>query len=494
MEFSFSLFVLLITFLLPLLVGGLIFFIPLSSKLSLRLNTATQFVVFCSSLYFFRVINKNGSLSFFSEWLRLDSLTTLYFLITGLCTFLTAAYSQVYFSKEALPTNTIRRFLSLWSLTISMGILVLVSNNIALMWVALEATTVFSAFLICAQKSKKSLEAMWKYLILCTIGVAFAFIGTLLIRVSAQNLQVPLHDILLWTTLNEYAPILQTTFVKAGFIFLLVGYGTKAGIAPMHTWMPDAYSHAPAPLGALSSGILINLAVYALSRFIPIAEKATVFSGWAYHLLVIMGSLTLVIATAFILFQQNIKRLLAYSSIEHIGVITLALGLPGAGVFAAFYHSFNHALAKSFAFFCAGRLRQIYGTHDIKNFSSAMRVTPVWALGFLVALLTLIGAAPFAIFMSKFQVFKAIIHQEQWIPLFVLSITSSLVFISVLRYVLNICWKKSEKEITVEKSDSLEKGLVLFSITLLILLCLWLPSDLRETLEKASILVTGIQP
>lgn len=484
---------LLSTMALPLLAGAFFAFNPLETKWVLRLNSVVQFLILSAIGYFFLEVFDKNSLSYFENWLRLDSLSSLYLLITGLCSFLTALYSQIYFNKEALSSSVIRNFLSLWNLTIAMGILVLVSNNIALMWVALEATTVFSAFLICAQKSKKSLEAMWKYLVLCTIGVAFAFIGTLLIRVSAQNLQVPLHDILLWTTLNEYAPILQTSFVKAGFIFLLVGYGTKAGIAPMHTWMPDAYSHAPAPLGALSSGILINLAVYTLSRFIPIAEKATLFSGWAHHLLLIMGCVTLIIATAFILFQQNIKRLLAYSSIEHIGIITLALGLPGAGVFAAFYHSFNHALAKSFAFFCAGRLRQIYGTTDIHSFASAMKVSRTWGTGFLIALLTLIGAAPFAIFMSKLQVLKSLIELNEWLPLVVLAAASSLIFVSILRYILNICWKVDKAETPHEPSSHHERGLVLFIIVVLILLCLWLPTELRETLEKASIIVTGVQ-
>ena len=485
--------ILLITMALPLVAGAFFAFNPLETKWSLRLNSFIQFITLTIIGYFFLEVLDKTSLSFFDNFLRIDSLSSLYLLITGLCSFLTSLYSQIYFNKEALSSSVVRNFLSLWNLTLSMSILVLSANNIALMWVALEATTVFSAFLICAQKSKKSLEAMWKYLILCTIGVAFAFIGTLLIRVSAQNLQVPLNDILLWTTLNEYAPILQTSFVKAGFIFLLVGYGTKAGIAPMHTWMPDAYSHAPAPLGALSSGILINLAVYALARFIPIAEKATLFSGWAHHLLIIMGLITLVVATAFILFQQNIKRLLAYSSIEHIGIITLSFGVPGAGVFAGLYHTLNHALAKSFAFFCVGRLRQIYGTLDINGFGSTMKVSRTWGTGFLVAILTLIGAAPFAIFMSKLQVFKSLIETSNWLPLLVLGAASSLIFISILRYVLNICWKTDKTETPHEPCSHYERVLVLFIIVILVLFCLWLPKELRDTMQRASGIITGVQ-
>lgn len=485
--------ILLTTLALPLLACLLLVLLPLSAKQALRINSFVHFLVLLSSFYFFNLIQTEGPQLFIEQWLRIDALSTLYFLIAAISSFFIALYSQVYFSKEALPSSTVLRFLALWSLTTSMGTLVLVSNNIALMWVALEATTVFSAFLICAQKSKASLEAMWKYLILCTIGVAFAFIGTLLIRVSAQNINVPLGDILLWSTLDEYAPLLDTNFVKAGFIFLLVGYGTKAGIAPMHTWMPDAYSSAPAPLGALSSGVLINLAIYALVRFIPITEKATVFSGWAHHLLLIMGCLTLVIATAFILFQTNIKRLLAYSSIEHVGIIALAMGLPGIGVWAGLLHSFNHALAKTFAFFCAGRLRQIYGSHDMKNFASTMHICPTWSAGLLLALLTLIGAAPFAIFLSKFKVIQAIVGQEKWLALVVLLLASSLVFITILRYAMSMSWKKMDSHLQKESVSGLEKFLVAAFFIILVTLCLWLPDALRENLKQASQIIMGAQ-
>jgi len=485
--------ILLLTLILPLITSLILLLFHPPQNRALQLNCLIHFFVLCSSIYFFQLVRTETQLLFFENWIRLDALSTFYFLIISISSFLIALYSQIYFSKEALPESSVLRFIMLWSFTTSMGVLVLISNNIALMWVALEATTVFSAFLICAQKSKASLEAMWKYLILCTIGVAFAFIGTLLIQVSAQNLNVPIHDILLWNTLNEYAPLLDIKFVKAGFIFLLVGYGTKAGLAPMHTWMPDVYSSAPAPFGALSSGVLINLAVYALIRFIPIAEKATAYSGWAHHLLLGMGCLTLVIATAFILFQKNIKRLLAYSSIEHIGIIALAMGLPGIGVWAGLLHSFNHALAKIFAFFCAGRLRQIYGTHDMNNFSSTMHICPLWSSGLLLALLTLIGAAPFAIFLSKFKILQALVGSQTWFALAILILASSLIFITILKYVMMMSWKKLDSHLPKEPTSFLEKIIVASFFIFLITLCLWIPSALRENIDQASQIIMGVR-
>ena len=258
-------------------------------------------------------------------------------------------------------------------------ILVLVSNNLGIMWVGIEATTLLTAFLICIPVSPTSLEAMWKYLIMCSVGVAFAFIGTLLVGAAAAPAQLPPSETLLWTRLQACAGLLDPRLLKAGFLFLMVGYGTKAGLAPMHNWLPDAHSQAPAPVSAVFSGILLNAALYCILRYVPILEAATGHSGWSREILTLFGLVSILVASAFILFQHDAKRMLAYSSVEHLGIITLGMGIGGLGTLAALFHMLNHSLTKTVAFFTAGRLGQLYGSNDMTRMTGALRIIP--ALG-----------------------------------------------------------------------------------------------------------------
>jgi hydrogenase-4 component F len=192
---------------------------------------------------------------------------------------------------------------------------------------------------------------MWKYLLICSVGVGLAFMGTLVVAASATSLNVSAFDALLWTTLRDNASSLDPKALQLGFIFIVVGYGTKAGLAPMHNWLPDAHSQAPGPVSALFSGFMLNAALYCVMRYIPLVEGACGNSRWGLDLLVGFGLLSILVAAAFILFQRDVKRLLAYHSVEHMGIITLGLGLGGLGTFAALFHTLNHSLCKTGAFF-----------------------------------------------------------------------------------------------------------------------------------------------
>jgi len=236
--------------------------------------------------------------------------------------------------------------------------------------------------------------------------VAVAFIGTLLIVASTSAAALHGTDALLWTNLRDAVPKLNPALLKAGFIFLVIGYGTKAGLAPMHNWLPDAHSQAPDQCLPSFSGFLLNAALYCILAIFPSSkpQQATpageeVFSWW-------FGLLSIVVAAVFIVAQHDVKRLLAYHSVEHLGIIALGVGIGGFGALAALFHTLNHSLCKAMSFFCAGSLGQIYGTHDMRRMTRVLRVSPVWGSGLIGSLLALIGVAPFALFLSEFLIMK----------------------------------------------------------------------------------------
>jgi hydrogenase-4 component F len=368
---------------------------------------------------------------------------------------------------------------------------VLLSNNLGLMWVGIEATTLLTAFLICVHVTPLSLEAMWKYLVVCSVGVAFAFVGTLLVAASAQRLGLDASEMLLWTRLRESAALLAPGPMKLAFLFLLVGYGTKAGLAPLHSWLPDAHSQAPAPVSALFSGFMLNTALYCLMRYLPLVEGATGGTGWGGGLLVVFGILSILLAAVFIVFQHDGKRLLAYHSVEHIGIIALGLGLGGIGTFAALWHTLNHAVCKALAFFSVGRLGQMYGTHDLGRMAGAMRRSPVWGIGFFGGVLALIGVAPFAIFMSEFQILRAAAAAHAFVALTLFLLGAGVVFVGALRHAMTSAWGEEVCEPKPRPGGVADAVLVFGALALLLLLGLWMPGPLRTALEQAALIVGG---
>ena len=225
--------------------------------------------------------------------------------------------------------------------------------------------------------------------------------------------------------------------MKFAFVFVLVGYGTKAGLAPMHSWLPDAHSQAPAPVSAMFSGFLLNTALYCIMRFVPPVQHA-LGQDFASGLLIVFGTFSILVAAGFIVFQRDAKRLLAYHSVEHMGIITLGYALGPIGSFAALFHTLNHSVCKSLAFFAVGRLGQRYGSHDMHTISGALRADRLWGVSLLVSLLALIGVAPFSIFMSEYQLLRAAIGTGAWVTLVLFLAASGVVFLSALRHLIDM--------------------------------------------------------
>lgn len=421
---------------------------------------------------------------------RVDALSAYHLGVMLLVFVASSLYARGYFARELdaghIKILATRRFAGLWCGALAAMALVLISNNLGIMWIGIEATTLLTAFLICLPRKAPSLEAMWKYLMICSVGVAFAFLGTLLVAASAGGLHLSLSDTLLWTELRKSAGALNPMLLKMGFLCLLVGYGTKAGLAPMHSWLPDAHSQAPAPVSAMFSGFMLSAALYCLMRYIPIVEIATGKGGWGLQLLVLFGLISIMVAAAFIIFQHNLKRLLAYSSIEHMGVVTLALGLGGVGVFAALFHTLNHSICKTLAFFAAGRLGQTYGSYEMTKMSGSLRSAPIWGMGLFGSLLALIGVAPFAIFMSEFQVLKAAVDSRSHTALVLFLAGCGVVFVGALRQAIGMAWGRPAPAVAPEGAKLLEKFLAFTPMAILLVLGVWMPGPLVHVLKQAA--------
>src|SRR5262245_53007616 len=347
-------------------------------------------------------VARGGTVTALDGLLRADALTAWMVGLVAVVASLAAAEAP-----HQIPADGTGHFYPLFHIFTFTMLLAVTTDDVGLMWVAVEGTTLASVFLVNFERSRASVEASYKYLLICSVGVAIAFLGTVLVYFAdVQQFGQEPHA-LRWTTLVRLAPGLPGPVIELAFVFLIVGYGTKAGLAPMHTWLPDAHSEAPAPVSALMSGVLLSVGLYAVLRFKAVVD-VTAGPGFARRLLVILGLVSLAVAAAFLWGPRNYKRMLAYSSIEHMGVACLGLGFGGPlGVAGAILHLGNHALAKSVLFLLSGRIRAAYGTAEIPEVRGLITAMPLTGRSFLVAMLALMGLPPFGLFVSEVMIFTA---------------------------------------------------------------------------------------
>ena len=466
----------------------------------LRLIVAVSAIEFGLAANVWAIVLGNGFVTAAEGWFYVDAFSAFHLIVLVLVFLLSSAFAGVYFAHEigehgeagehgfTLPVA--RRFGALWLGSLTAMTLVLVSNNLGIMWVGMEATTLLSAFLISLHPSRLSLEAMWKYLIICSVGIAFAFIGTIFAAASIQSGGGAEADALFWTRLAAPDVQLDPTLMKFAFIFILVGYGTKTGLAPIHSWLPDAHSQAPTPVSAMFSGFLLNTALYCIMRFVPPARHA-LGPDFINGLLIFFGTLSILVAAGFIVFQRDAKRLLAYSSVEHLGIITLGYGLGPLGTFAALFHTLNHSVCKSLAFFAVGRLGQEFGSHEMEALSGALRADRLWGIALLGSLLALIGVAPFAVFMSEYQLLRAAADSGAWLVLVLFLAACSVVFLSVLRHLIDMAFGEPQSSVPVAQNSKAGILIVVSAIGLLLLLGLWMPVWFSRALGSAAAVLGG---
>lgn len=425
--------------------------------------------------------------------LFIDALSAWHVLVVGLIYVSATWYVRSYFKHDGHSSGAFvnKRFFPLWNAFFATMTVTLLSNNLGVLWVALEATTVVSAFLILNPAEKQSIEAMWKYLLVCSVGIAFAFAGTMLTSLAAHGL--PAHRDLLFTTLTPAASQLNPALMLAAFIFIVVGFGTKAGLAPMHTWLPDAHSMAPTPVSAVFSGVLINCAMYSIMRYLPICQGA-LGDNQAHQLLMGFGLVSMGVAAVFIPAQRDIKRMLAYCSIEHMGIIAFGIGLGGVATVAALMQVLGHSLAKSLAFFSAGKMIQRAGTRDMQNLAGSLSYSPLWAVGFFVSLLVLIGMAPFLVFFSEFSILRVAAAHRLILPILFL-IPAVIVFVSILKHGLTILAGEAPPCMAESRRSSFDERLiVVIMIALLTGLGFYMPPWLLSLLNHAAAVVNGGAP
>jgi hydrogenase-4 component F len=385
-------------------------------------------------------------------------------------------------SPEAIFTGCLLFFLA--SMT-----LVTVSQHFGLLWVAVEATTLASAPLIYFHRLQRSLEATWKYLLICSVGIALALLGNFLLAAAAAvegGARVPL----VLDKLLAGATRLQTLPLEAAFLFLLVGYGTKMGLAPLHTWLPDAHSESPSLVSALLSGALLNCAFLAILRIFQVCGAAGPdVAEFARQLLIGFGLLSMAFAAVFIIGQTDFKRMLAYSSVEHMGILALGVGLGGLATTGAMFHAVNHSLTKAALFLVAGNILAAYRTKSVGAVSGVSRVLPVSAVLWTAGFLAITGTPPFSPFLSEFTILRAAIDQGQgWVAAGYLLLLA-LIFVGMATIVLRMVQGNpspgaGQAEPKAESWWSVVPPGVLCSAVLL--LGLYLPPALSEALTEAA--------
>jgi hydrogenase-4 component F len=406
----------LLLILIPALAGAGAFFIG-SDPLRRGLLVSTALVQFALSVATW-ILPPAPALS---GWLAEDALGRLFLTLTSLLFLASSFYAVAYLrgergeshsdfeegflfsnAREASFTGCLLLFLAAMTL-------VTLSQHLGLLWVAVEATTLASAPLIYFHRHHRSLEATWKYLLICSVGIALALLGIFFLAVAATSPGTAAVSLVLKDLLSD-APHLNPLWLKAAFVLMLVGYGTKMGLAPFHTWLPDAHSEAPSVASALLSGALLNCAFLGILRIhqICIASGLVDFSQ---RLLLVLGLLSMAVAAIFITGQVDYKRMLAYSSVEHMGILAVGVGLGGAGLFGSMLHVINHSLTKVMLFMVAGNLLAVYHTKTAKNVSGALQVLPVSGLLWVLGFLAITGSPPFGPFLSEFTILKAALDQ-----------------------------------------------------------------------------------
>ncbi|MCK9365329.1 MAG: hypothetical protein M0P74_17215 [Syntrophales bacterium] len=421
----------------------------------------------------------------FALFFSVDSLGAIIALLIGAVGLAAAFYSIFYLraemTKGIIGFHRVRQYFILFNLfLLAMFFAVMVKNPI-LMWIAIESTTLSTVFLISFYDKPTALEAAWKYLIINSTGLLLGFFGTLLYFTSVHSTGG--NGLISWDILKANATNLNPLIAKIAFIFVLIGYGTKVGFAPMHTWLPDAHSKAPAPISALLSGVLLNIALFAVLRFKMLTD-AVAGQAFSEGLLVVFGLVSIIIAALIMLTQQNYKRLLAYSSIENMGIVALGFGVGGIGVFAAILHMIYHALVKPALFFLAGNIFLKYSSTKIANIRGVISALPVSAGLFLAGFFAVTGTPPFGIFFTKVYVLSAAIGTNLFAGLIAL-FAFALVFIGFFRQVIAMMFGEKPSEMSVGEINRLLIAPPLLLLAAALALSFYLPPFLSELITQA---------
>ncbi len=423
---------------IPLL-GGLVLALVGHRDVARDVNLAFSLGTFITACVLTAHIINDGPLLAWDQQFYIDPLNVFLAALTAFVGLTTAIFSRPYMRIERdlgkMTPPRMRLYHSMYQLFNFTMLLALTTNNMGIIWVAMEAATLTTVLLVSVYRTAASLEAAWKYFILCGVGLAQALFGTVLLYMAAEKVIGPEGGALLWTNLDAVKAQLDPNIITLAFAFLFIGYGTKVGLVPLHNWLPDAHAEGPTPVSAVLSGLLLNVALYAILRFKVLTDGA-LHNHLAGRLMIGFGLLSVVVAAFLMLRQKDAKRMFAYSSIEHMGLITFAFGLGGPiANFAGLLHMTVHSLIKSAIFFAVGHATQKAGTQIMENIRGLIKVSPTVAWGLMLGSLAILGMPPFGVFASKFLIITTAMRQQPWATPFLL-IALGVAFASVFSRVL----------------------------------------------------------
>jgi len=430
-------------------------------------------------------VGRHGAYEAFAGFLYVDALSTFFTITIALVVTLAGVGSIAYLRTEErrheLDLLQVRLYTIFFALFAGLMLASLETGNLGLLWVLIEASTLASAVLVGLEAKARSLEAAWKYIIISSFGVTMALVATLFLYYAATPLVLlSPNQRLTWPALFAHAHLLEHDSLRLAFLLAVIGYGTKVGLAPMHTWLPDAHSEAPSPASAMLSAALLNTGMYAIIRFQAIALPE--LGRYTNRVLLVFGFASILIGALFMVRRGNFKRLFAYSSVEHMGIISVALGFGGVlGVYGALLHTLNHAIGKCVLFLTSGELVQRWRTRETREVSGALTAAPLVGGVLLLGSLAIVGSPPFGLFLSEFTIIRAGFRGSSLLAFLLLALLV-IAFIAFMRGTAGMATGEQhpvDDETTASVSAASAIPLVA-GLAALLLLGLWIPSGLND--------------
>jgi hydrogenase-4 component F len=427
---------------------------------------------------------------------RADHVAVLFLVLIGLLavavSIATVGWMRQELARGHMRAGRLHYYYALVHGFIATMLVTVLADNLGVLWIAMEGTTITSALLVGFHGDKHGLEAAWKYIIVTTIGISFGLFGTVLVYGAAAHAQGGvLAGAMNWSSIVAVAPHLDPGIIRIGFIFVIVGYGTKAGLAPVHMWLPDAHSQAPTPVSALLSGALIKCALFGIIRFHTIA-RAACGPEFSQGLLLIFGLLSVVVATPFILAQHDLKRLLGYHSVEHVGIIALGLGFGGRlGTYGALLHVINHGVTKALVFLVAGDAIARYDTRDMRMIRGLMGIAPLAGTLLLMGALSLAGTPPFSIFISELMVIQAGLAAGRTVVVAAFLVVVVIIFAGLIHHVGQMVFGTAAASASREREAHLPMLGMLLLVAAMVLLGVYMPAGLDRVLARATEIIIG---
>ncbi len=452
-------------------------------------NVAVSFLTFAAAVALTVRVIVDGPLLVLDRQFFVDPFNVFLVALTAFVGFTTAIFSRPYMRIEQehgrLTAGRLRLYHSMYQLFNGTMLVALLTNNMGILWVAMEAATLTTVLLVSLYRTPASLEAAWKYFILCGVGIAQALFGTILLYFAAEKVLGAGGGALLWTELDHVKGQLEPTVLSIAFVFLLVGYGTKVGLVPLHNWLPDAHAEGPTPVSAVLSGLLLNVALYAVVRCKVLVE-GSLHTSFARELMMGFGLLSVVVAALLLSRQKDVKRLFAYSSVEHMGIITFAFGMGGpVANFAALLHMTVHSLTKSAIFFTVGHAAQKTGTQMMAEIRGLITSSPMLGWGLVLGTLAILGMPPFGVFASEFLILVTAMGEQPWATPFLLA-SLGLAFAAVFSKVQPMVFGETTAKRLPVRPAMIP---VYIHLGLVLMLGLWIPPFLADWYRQAARLI-----